>query len=843
MFQLTIKELLAKKLRLLTTALAVMLGVAFMSGTLVFTDTIDRTFDGLLADAYSGTDAYVRGQSELDGSTGSTPRLDAAIVDSISGIDGVETAFGFTTGYAQIVDHDGKAVGNPGQGAPTFGESWITDDELNPYQLASGHAPSRDGEVVVDQHSADIADLVIGESIEVLTKAGPAQFTISGIARFGDADSAGGASAVLFTQHDAQTYVSAPGKVDAVLVRAADGVSQETVAASIAQHMPTEIEVLTGAEITKETQDDIAADMAFVSTFLLVFAGIALFVGAFIIFNTFSIIVTQRQREMALLRAIGASSKQVIRSVLVEASVVGAIASAAGLATGIGVAAGLKALLASFGLDLPGGSMAVTNSTIIVSLVVGTVVTLTSAFFPARKAGKIPPVAAMRSVAIDQTGSSKRRTVIGTVVTGLGVASMMGGLSEGELPLVGLGALVTFVGVAVLAPVLARPAARLLGWPVHRTTRMSGSLARQNAMRNPKRTASTAAALMIGVALVGFIATLASSTKQSINAAVDTDFDGDFVIDSGTFGVQSGLSHDLAEQIAARPEMATVTSNRAMDAELDGTTTFLQSWDATSMATMFDLDVQQGDLASLGADGIAVHDEYATSHDLTIGSPVTVDLAEGSTTLHVDAIYGDATWTGGAFIDHAVLDSLGADALDDAIYIRTADGVSPGTAQAILDEMTAGYPTADVLDKEGFKDLQSSNIDMFLNLIYALLALAIVIALMGIANTLALSIFERTRELGVLRALGMTRSQLKATVRWEAMIIALFGTAMGLAIGLFFGWSIVRALNGEGIDQLVIPVPTIAVVSVIAALAGIAASVLPARRAARLDVLAAIATQ
>jgi putative ABC transport system permease protein len=843
MFQLTIKELLAKKLRLLTTALAVMLGVAFMSGTLVFTDTLDSTFDGLLSDAYSGTDAYVRGQSELDGSAGSTPRLDAAIVDTVAGVDGVEVAFGFSTGYAQIIDHDGKAVGNPGKGAPTFGESWITDDELNPYELASGHAPAKDGEVVVDQHSADTAGLVVGEAIDVLTKTGRATFTISGIARFGDADSAGGASAVLFTQRDAQAYVSEAGKVDAVLVRAADGVSQDTLAASIGRDLPTHVEVLTGDEITKETQDDIASDMAFFGTFLLVFAGIALFVGAFIIFNTFSIIVTQRQREMALLRAIGASSKQVIRSVLLEATVVGAIASAAGLATGVGVAAGLKAMLAGFGLDLPSGSLVISNSTVITSVVVGTLVTLASAFVPARKAGKIPPVAAMRSVAIDRTGASKRRAVIGTGVTGLGVASMLAGLSGGELALVGLGALVTFVGAAVLAPVLARPAARLLGWPVHRATKMSGSLARQNAMRSPKRTASTAAALMIGVALVGFIATLAASTKQSINGAVDADFDGEFVIDSGSFGAHAGLSHDLAQQIAGRPEFSSVTTDRAMEAQLDGEGTFLLSWDTSTMASMFDVDVQQGEPALLGADGIALLDDYATDHGLTIGSPVTVDLAQGSATLHVEAIYSEPMWTGDAFIDHAVVDGLGADALDDAIYVQIADGVSEARAQTVLQQLSADYPTADVLDKEGFKDLQSSNIDMILNLIYALLALAIVIALMGIANTLALSIFERTRELGVLRALGMTRSQMKATVRWEAMIIALFGTAMGLAIGLFFGWSIVGALRDEGIDQLVIPVPTIAVVSIIAALAGIAASILPARRAARLDVLAAIAAQ
>jgi putative ABC transport system permease protein len=842
MFRLTIKELLAKKLRLLTTALAVMLGVAFMAGTLVLTDTMNSTFDSLLTDAYSGTDAFVRGESGLENSTAPAPRIDETVVDQIAQLDGVEASFGFITGYAQIVDHDGKAMGNPGMGAPVFGETWITDDELNPYNLTEGHAPSANGEVVIDQNSADKGDFAIGEQISVLTKEGSDTFTISGFAGFGSEDSAGGASAVLFTEDDAHTYVSSPGMIDSVLVRGAPDVTQASLSAEIATILPNGNEVLTGDEITKETQDDVKAGMAFFSTFLLVFAGIALFVGAFIIFNTFSIIVTQRQKEMALLRAIGASTRQVMRSVMLEAAVVGTLASLSGLTAGIGVAAGLKQLLAGFGMELPEGGLAITSSTVITSMIVGVTVTLLSAWFPARKAGKIPPVAAMRAVALDRTGTSRKRAVIGTTITALGVAAMFNGQSTNALGMIGIGALVTFIGVVVIAPVVARPASKVLGWPMHRGTTMSGTLARENAIRNPKRTASTAAALMIGVALVGFIATLAASTKQSISGSLDKNYRGDFVVDSGTFG-QGGLSHSLRDEIAGRPEFTSVTSDRMFEADLNGSTVFMNSWDAATVESLFDFDWQQGDPASLGTDGIALYDGYAEDHSLAIGSTMPVTFSQGSATLTVRAIYGDKAWTGDAFIDHSVLDALGADPLDSAIFVQVADGLDQTAAQGILDQMTADYPTADVLDLEGFKKAEGSDVDMILNLIYALLFLAIIIALMGITNTLALSIFERTRELGVLRAVGMTKSQMKATVRWEAMIIALFGTLLGLGIGLFFGWSIVSALGDQGIDTLVIPVPTLVIVTTIAALAGVVASVMPARRAAKLDILGAIAAQ
>ena len=654
MFKLTLKELMGKKLRLITTALAVMLGVAFMAGTLVLTDTISKTFDGLFTEAYKGTDAYVRSEKILDNSS-DTPPLDASVLDTVASVDGVKAAVGTVSGYAQLVDHKNKAVGNPGSGAPTLGDAWVDDADLNYYDLVDGRAPVADNEIVIDKHSAKTADFVVGETVKVLTKSGSNEFVIVGIVKFGDADSIGGASQVLFTSATAQQLIGTPGKFDAISVVAADGFSQQQVTDNIAAALPSHVEVLTGAEITKEAQKDTQEGMSFFNTFLLIFAGIALFVGAFIIFNTFSIIITQRQKEMALLRAIGASSKQVVRSVMLEATVVGGIASLAGLGTGIGVAAGLKALLSSIGIDLPSGSLVVNTSTIVASIVVGTGVTLASAFFPARKAGKVPPIAAMRDVAVESTRPSRKRVITGTAISSIGVASLLGGLAAKDIKLVGVGALATFVGVTVMAPVLALPASRLLGWPATKLTRMTGSLARRNAMRSPKRTAATAAALMIGVALVGFISTFAASTKASLNGAVDKDFHGSYVLDSGTFG-GGGLSHTVASDLAARPQFDAVTSFRFFEGEINGEEAEVQSWDAATVPTLFDLDPKDGDIASLGATTIALEDDYAKEISASIGDTIPVTFAQGTVNLRVAALYGSETWTGTAFVDHSVPD-------------------------------------------------------------------------------------------------------------------------------------------------------------------------------------------
>ncbi len=497
MRRVTIKGLLAHKLRFALTALAVILGVSFMSGTMILTDTISRTFDNLFADVNRGTDAYVRSAQSLSSGFGGPvrrqrARVPASLVPQIEAVPGAAAAQGNLQFYAQLVDKKGNTVGNPAQGAPTFGFNWGTVKALNPYRLESGsHAP-------------------VGPDQAILTQGPPAKYQIVGIAKFGDADSAAGSSAALFDTPTAQAITGATDQFDSISVVARSGVSQTTLKDRIAAQLDNKTyQVLTGAQITKENQSDIKNALQFFNVALLVF-------------NTFSIVVAQRLREMALLRALGANGRQVMGSVLTEAVLVGLFASVIGLGAGIALSSGLKAVLDAFGFDIPAGGTVISAQTVIVALVVGTGVTIISAIVPARKASRVPPIAAMRDVAIEERPNSGRRALIGFGILALGVISLFAGLFGGAgIQLVGLGALIVFIGVFVLGPVVARPLSDAIGWPAARLRGITGALARDNAMRNPKRTSATAAALMIGVALVGFITIFAASAKESINAQVD----------------------------------------------------------------------------------------------------------------------------------------------------------------------------------------------------------------------------------------------------------------------------------------------------------------------------------
>lgn len=843
MFRTTLKNLAARKLRLVTTSLAVLLGVAFMAGTLVLTDTIGASFDRLFASANAGTDVQVRHEAAFeDQEMGiQRARIDLSLADRIAKVDGVATAEGYTLTYAQVVGKDGKAIGDPNMGPPTFGGNWLHDDGLNPYDLAQGRAPRTDGEVAIDRGTARKGDFHVGDRIDVLTKAGRKAQTVVGITTFAGQDSPGGAQVTLFTDHAAQAYLTAPGKVDAIKVAADPGVSDEELAARIERVVPAGTEVLTGAQITAEDQQDMRDNMAFFNTFLLVFAGIALFVGSFIIYNSFSILVAQRGKEMALLRALGAARRQVMGSVLLEAVVVGLLASAAGLVAGVGVASGIKALFEGMGIDIPSGAVVVSSKTVLVSTIAGLGVSVASAVFPARRAAKVAPIAAMRDVANDVSGSSRTRAVAGLGLTAVGGAAMAAGLfgDAGPGP-VGLGALLVFLGVAVLGPVLARPLSRVIGSPLPRLKGTAGTLARENAMRNPKRTSATAAALMIGVALVGCITILAASTKASVADNVDRSFTGDFVIDSGAFN-SGGLSPDLAKRLAELPEVDAVTGVRMTLGEVDGSPSPVFAADAAALPRLLDLGVSSGSLDDLGPKAIAVSEAKATGHGWKVGDVVPVRFAEtGVQPLKVAAVYADASLTGDYFVGLPAFEANVADQFDLKVAVELADGVSAAQGRAAITKVADDFPQGTVQDIGELKEASTAQVDLMLNLIYALLGLAVLIALLGIANTLALSIFERTRELGLLRAVGMTRRQLRATVRYEAVIISLLGTVLGLGIGLAFGWAMVRALADKGIGVFALPVGQLGVVVAIAAVAGIGAAVLPARRASRLDVLGAI---
>lgn len=833
MFELTLKELVARKRRMLSTVFAVLLGVSLMAGTLVFTDTITATFDNVLADARAGTDAMVRAPSDVDLAYGQVgDRIDAGIADAVAAVDGVEATALQLTGYAQLVDRDGDAVGDLEQ-APSFGFNWVDVSALNPFRLSEGRAPAHDGEIVIDRASAGKGDFSIGDVVTVLTQQEPAQFTLTGIATFGTADSPAGATAVLFTDADAQRYLSSPGQIDGVAVTAADGVSPAELVERLSAVVP-DLDVVSGDTLVAEDQAAFHESFGPFRVFMLVFAFVAVFVGAFMINNTFSITVAQRTQQLAMMRSLGASRRQVLRSVMTEAAAIGTLGAGLGLAVGIGLAAGLRVLFTAAGFDLPDSAMVIAPGSMLVSAFVGIAITMLSAWMPARRAGRVAPIAAMRELAVDRTSTSRRRAVTGTLITAGGVVSLLAGLGGAGIELVGLGALVSLLGVAVLGPVLARPVIGGFGWLIGRLG-ITGDMAVRNARRNPKRTARTTSSLMVGVALVAFIAVVAASVKDSFGGSLEKTFNGTHIVDSGAWDGLGGISAELARAMDADPRVSVVSEARVTPAEVDGSSTTLMGFTASTIGAIFDLGEVAGDLTALGPDGLAVDAETAAERGWSIGTGVRITLPTGDHTFVVRAVYDNAgEWLGGQFVDIATFEEYRLSPLDYRIYASGDD--------AAVREMAVDFPSATVLDKAEFLDMTTGQLDTMLGVIYALLALAVLIALLGIANSMALSIHERTRELGLLRAVGMTRRQVRSVVRWESVMIALFGTVLGLTVGSFFGWATIRALESEGIEHFTYPVSNLVIVTTIACIAGAVAAIGPARRAARLDVLDAVVT-
>lgn len=848
MVRTALRNLLAHKIRLITTGLAVLLGVAFMAGTLVLTDTLGKTFDDLFADVYSTTDAMVRAETSVEDPSGFGEirgRIDASLLDAVADVDGVAAVGGDVWTFAQVVDRDGEPIGQPGAGPPTLGTNWPRE-ELNTWDLVEGRGPRRDDEVVLDKAVADDAGVGAGDRVTVLVRGAPMEVEVAGVARVGGADSPGGATFAMFTSEAAPRLLGEPGKFDTISIAADDGVSEQEIVDRVAEVLPDNVEVVTGETVTTESQDALRQGLSFFNTFMLVFAVIALLVGGFIIFNTFFITVAQRTRENALLRAIGATRRQILAAVLLEALGIGLVASALGLVAGIPLAVGLQALLGAFGFELPSGGVVLAAGSALVAFGTGVAVTVVAAVSPSRKAAKVPPVAAMRDVAVGSTGyGSRQRILVGLTILVAGGAALLYGLfgdPGSTLAVVGAGVLLVFFGVSVLGRTVALPLSRVIGLPLPRLRGVAGHLARENAMRNPKRTAATASALMIGVGLVTFITIFAASTKASFGNTVDRAFTGDFIITSG--GGLAGVSPDLTEQVRSLPEVETAGGVRAGLAEVDGDGEQLLAISPEAFA-IFDVDPVAGSPGDLDATGIAVSEDVADSEGLAVGDTVPVVFpSTGPQEMTLRMVFArnpsvESEWLLGT----AAFAANYPDQLDIQVFVKKAADVSSDEALAAVDEVVAGYPGADVLDQTEYKEEQMGFVDQLLGLVYALLALAILIALLGIGNTLALSIVERTRELGVLRAVGMTRAQLRSTIRWEAVIIAVQGALLGLVIGVFFGWALVTALEDEGLNTFTVPLPTLAVVVVLAALAGVAAAVVPARRAARLDVLRALVTE
>ncbi len=842
MLKATLKGLLAHKLRLGMSAFAIILGVAFVAGTFVFTDTLNRSFTDLFRQ--TAPDVTVRPVDTQDqgGFTGPDSRtVPADLVGSLAGRPGVARVDGNVTDQSTfIVGRDGKVVGSGG-GAPGIGITYNDGpaaDGSPIVTITDGHAPAGPDQFLIDDKSAAAAGYAVGDEITLVT-AGPepaVHGTLVGTVRFGETGNTIGATLVLMDTATAQRlYLGGQQAFTDIAVTGDGSVGNQQLRDELAGALPAGYEALDDAQLAAENQSNLEQGLSFITTFLLVFAAVALVVGTFLILNTFSIIVAQRTRELALLRALGASRRQVTRSVLTEALVVGLVGSTIGLALGFGLAVGLKALFGAIGLDLSSAGLVFQWRTAVVAYAVGVLITLLAAYLPARRAALVPPVAALRDDVAMPESSLRGRLIAGSGLAAVGAGLMVWSLSfDGGLAALGIGVLGVFVGVALLAPVIGRPIVALIAAPFPRLFGAVGQLARQNAQRNPRRTSATASALMIGLALVSAMAVLGQSTKASVDRLVASNLHADYVV-SNAIGVP--FSTEIADRIAAVPGVADVVPVRYGSAQLDGQDTFLTATDVTHYQDMVALTVVNG---SLQSDGLVVAQDRAAERGWQIGDQVSVTLPGGTVDLPVAAIIEPNQLAGSTIVPLAVLEQGGQTPVDSTVYVSRVPGADAGTVTAAVDAAIADLPTITAKDQAAYAAQQRAPVDQILAIVYALLGLAVVIAVLGIVNTLALSVIERTREVGLLRAVGMSRRQLRSMVRLESVAIAVLGAVLGIGLGLVFGVSIQRALVDQGVAVLDIPGLQLAVFVLLAALVGVLAAVWPARRAARMDVLRAI---
>ena len=851
MLKVTLRGLMAHKVRLIATAVSVLLGVAFMSGTQVLTSSVSASFDKVFADVYASIDVVVRSTNEVDTPFGpERTRISEAVLPTLVGVPGVEAAEGQVVGQIRVLDKDNQPLVTA-QGPPNFGLNWLTSPALNGWTIVDGASPVAANDIVLDAKSAKDGKYAVGDTVNVSVTNGVQPFKVVGIAKFGKLETWGGAQAALFATSTIQTLVGEPGMYDWISVAGQNNESQTQLSGEISKVIPPGTEAITGAEFTEESQSAFQKIIGIFSTFLLVFALIALFVGSFIIYNTFSIIVAQRTKELALLRALGASRGQVLRSIILEALFVGLIASIIGVGFGILLAIGLNKLMQSIGFSGPDTPIVLPPVAILVSLLVGTFITLVSALFPARRAATVPPIAAMRDVAVDRTGASRLRVAFGLILLALGAFMLWFGLngnSDSGLQIIGGGAFFVFIALTVIGPVIATPFASVLGWPLQKASRITGRLARENAMRNPRRTSTTASALMIGIGLVGFIAVTAQSVKASTVDAINQSVTGQYVVTTESFG-STALPQSMAAELDAVAGVDVAAGISATFANINNSGKIILAVDPDAISQVIEFDDVEGSFASLGVGEIAASEKLAEEKQLKIGDPVElVFLQGGATTLTLGSIYKTEFPIQGPgwIISTDQFNTLVPPSQQTfvAIYIKLDDTSSAGVDAALpgLKAVADTVPGAKLQNLDEYKKAQTDQVNQFLQIVYVLLALALIIAIVGVVNTLLLSVYERTRELGLLRAVGMSRRQVRSTIRLESVIISLMGTLIGLVIGIIFGWALVTALVDEGITSFAIPWSQLFIIVIIAILAGVGAALYPARRAARLDVLRAISS-
>ncbi len=850
MIAVSLKGLLSRKLRSILTAIAIVLGVALMSGTFVLTDSITKAFNSIFQTIYRNTDATITGRSAVEdtqamsGNESQIPSFEQSLLAKVRQLPDVKDAIGGVAGQPQLVKN-GKAISFGG--APNLGFSVDpARPQFESLTISKGDWPA-DNEVVIDTSTASKKHIKVGDTIGVQAQGPEQKMRVSGLVKFGSAGSLGGATLAGFTLPTAQRLFNKVGKLDDIRASAREGVSPQTLVNEIKPILPPGTQVRTGTQQAKKSADATNSFLSFLRTFLLAFAGIALFVGSFVIANSLSITIAQRTREFATLRTLGATRRQVLRAILLESTTLGVLASVTGLFAGLGLAEGLFHLFDAVGFTLPNSGLVFGTKTVVICLIVGILVTIVASLRPAIRATRVEPIAAVREGAVlPERGTQRGRTIRSAVLTALGFALLAYGLfapglsTAGVLIPMGLGALLIFIGVALLSARFVPALAETLGWPAVRFGGAVGRLARENARRNPQRTASTAAALMIGLALVTLVAMLASGIISNFKGAVNAQFKGDYVITAqNNF---SPMPTAAAEAAAKTPGLSAIASVRGDRSKIFGSAVDQNAVDPDIGQTI-KLNWKQGSqavLSSLGTDGGFTTEKYAKKHHLHVGSPVTITTPAGKQLqVTIKGIFnppaGGAPF-GPVTISSQLFDSVYQEPENLFTFINMNGGESDANQEA-LDRTLAAFPNAKVQNREKFIDNQISGLKSTLNILYVLLALSIIVSLFGIVNTLVLSVFERTREIGMLRAVGLTRRQTRRMIRHESVITALIGTVTGISLGIVLGALLAARVNEI---NFTIPVGSLIIFVIAAIIVGLLAAIFPARRASRLVPLEAL---